>query len=101
MKEKFPKFSNPEQSSIIYNALNLKGSNSSFTVGDIFNILPASITFDGHRGDLSVTSVDIAYFSIDGDWKHVLVHHEPIPIGGDIYDAFFNMVVWLKENNLM
>lgn len=72
-----------------------------YNVTDIFNILPHSITYNGHRGDLCVSVVDIAYFSIDGDWRHVLVHHEPIPIDGDIYDAFYNMIVWLKNNNLM
>lgn len=73
----------------------------SYRVSDIFKYLPYSIVYNGHRGDLCVSTVDIAYFSIDGDWKHVLVHHEPIPIGGDVYDAFYNMVIWLKENNLM
>lgn len=73
----------------------------SFNMSDIFNTLPHSITYNGHRGDLNVSVVDIAYFSIGSDWKHVLVHHEPIPFDGTIYDAFYNMIVWLKKNNLM
>ena len=72
-----------------------------YNVTDIFNILPHSIEYDGHRGDLCISTMDIAYFSIDGDWKHILVHHEPIPLDGDIYDAFYNMIVWLKKNKLM
>lgn len=106
MKEKFPRFSSPEQSTLIWNALNPHVEDagmlgSSFTMDDIFKTLPNSIEFDGHRGDLCVSTVDIAYFSIDGDWKHVLVHFEAIPIDGDVFDAFFNMIMWLKENNLM
>ena len=68
---------------------------------DIFNILPSSITYNGHRGNLAVTLVDISYFSINSAWKHVLVHFEPIPMDGDIYDAFYKMILWLKENNLL
>ena len=72
-----------------------------YDVTDIFNILPSSITYNGHRGDLAVTSVDISYFSVSSDWKHVLVHFETIPTSGDIYDAFYKMILWLKENNLL
>ena len=72
-----------------------------YNVTDIFNLLPSSITYNGHRGNLAVTSVDISYFSINSAWKHVLVHFEPIPMNGDIYDAFYKMILWLKENNLL
>lgn len=72
-----------------------------YNMSDIFRCLPHSITYNGHRGDLSVSCVDIAYFSVNNEWKHVLVHHEPIPNKGDIYNAFCNMIKWLKENNLM
>ena len=73
----------------------------SYNVTDIFNILPSSITYNGHRGNLVVTLVDISYFSINSAWKHVLVNFEPIQIDGDIYDAFYKMILWLKENNLL
>jgi len=104
MKEKFPLSTISEnvydnRTDIINELLNV--NNKVYQVGDIFKYLPHSITYDSHRGDLCVSTVDIAYFSIDGDWKHVLVHHEPIPIGGDIYDAFISMIKWLKENKLM
>lgn len=72
-----------------------------FNLKDIFTILPSSITFKGHRGDLCVSSIDIAYFSVDSDWKHILVHHEPIGIGENVFHAFYKMLIWLKENNLM
>ncbi len=73
----------------------------SYDVGDIFNILPHEIIYNGHRGDLAITTQDISYFSIGGSWEHILVHFEPIPIGGDIFDAFINMLKWLKDNNLL
>ena len=106
MNKNFPSWSMMHQASKIYwelnpNAKDIDDMPHAYTLSDIFNLLPNSITYNGHRGDLSVSTVDIAYFSIDGDWKHVLVHHEPIPIDGDIYDAFYNMIVWLKNNNLM
>lgn len=105
MKENFPNFCSIEQANKIYELLNgtpEEGSLiNSYTVGDIFKYLPYSITYNGHRGDLSVSTEDIAYFSIGGEWKHVLVHHESIPLGGDIFDAFINMITWIKKNNLM
>ena len=105
MKNKFPRYCSLEQAkkidAVFYNNNEDGSLVSSYNVGDIFNCLPHSITYDGHRGDLCVTPVDIAYFSVNGDWKHILVHHEPIPLDGDIYDAFLNMAEWLKENNLI
>lgn len=105
MKDKFPlstisKNAYDNRADIINELLNVKFKGV-YQVGDIFTYLPSSITYNGHRGDLCVSVVDIAYFSIDSDWKHILVHHEPIPIGGDVYDAFIAMIKWLKENNLM
>ena len=73
----------------------------SYDVGDIFNILPMEITYNGKRGDLAITSQDISYFSVGGNWEHFLVHFEAIPVGGDIFDAFYKMIKWLKENKLM
>lgn len=113
MKEKFPEkidcMSNPILVMKLAKALGHVNSADpdfergmpSYTVGDIFKYLPHSISYNGHRGDLSVSTVDIAYFSVGADWKHIIVHFEPIPIGGSIYDAFYNMVIWLKENNLL
>lgn len=103
MKENFPSESNMKQALEINACLGKENGASPmlYIVGDIFNILPQSITYNGHRGDLNVSAVDIAYFSIDNEWKHILVHHESIPLGGDIFDAFINMITWLKKNNLM
>lgn len=72
-----------------------------YRIGDIFKYLPHSITYNGHRGDLCITPMDISYFSVGGGWEHILVHFEPIPLNGTIYDAFYKMAKWLKENNLM
>lgn len=107
MKDKFvkttivnePIFQNTGRADIINELLGL--NERVYFISDIFKYLPHSIIYNGHRGDLCVSVVDIAYFSIDSDWKHILVHHEPIPIGGDVYDAFIAMIKWLKENNLM
>ena len=104
MKNKFPlstisKNVYDNRADIINELLNVE--NNVYQVGDIFTYLPHSITYNGHLGDIYVSAVDIAYFSIDGDWKHVLVHHEPIPLNGDVYDAFIAMIKWLKENDLM
>lgn len=113
MKEKFPEkidcTNNPTLVMKIAKELgHVNAADSDFERGmptyrfsSIFKYLPHSIVYNGHRGDLCVTPVDIAYFSVSGEWKHVLVHYEPIPLDGDIYDAFYNMIVWLKENNLM
>ena len=113
MKEKFPeKIDSMNNPSLVMKLAKVLGhinsadpdferGMSSYKIGDIFKYLPHSITYNEHRGDLSVSPVDIAYFSVGGDWKHILVHHEPIPLDGDIYNAFYNMVIWLKENNLM
>ena len=110
MKEKFPETCSMYQSGKLVDLFNLKPdwdpdferhSMPEFNVNGIFKYLPHSIEFEGHRGDLSVSTVDIAYFSVGADLKHILVHHEPIPISGDIYDAFIAMVKWLKKNNLM
>ena len=70
-------------------------------MSDIFNLLPNSITYNGKRGDLCITPVDIAYFSVGGGWEHILVHFEAINYNEDIYDVFLNMINWLKENNLL
>ena len=106
MKEKFPSWSTMNQAVKIYELLNPNSKDiddvpHAYTISDIFRYLPHSITYNGHRGDLSVSTEDIAYFSIGGEWKHVLVHHESIPLGGDIFDTFINMITWLKKNNLI
>lgn len=101
MKEKFPEVSTIEQGYVLCNDLQIKPLRGRYSISDIFLALPHSITYNGHRGDLCISTVDIAYFSIDGDWNHVLVHYEPIPNGGDVFDAFIAMARWLKENNLI
>ena len=117
MKEKFPKsiginINDTNDNGLcmkIYDLLHPGNDNGtryerwypSFNMSNIFNTLPHSITYNGHRGDLCISTVDISYFSIGSNWEHVLVHYEPIPVGGTIYDAFYNMIKLLKENNLM
>lgn len=109
MINKFPRFSSKEQTikilSIINNEdlskLNDRISVDNITIGDIFNYLPKEITYNGHRGDLAITTQDISYFSVGGSWEHILVHFESIPVGGDIFDAFISMLEWLKDNNLL
>lgn len=106
MKEKFPSWSTMNQAAKIYELLNPNSKDiddvpHAYTISDIFRYLPHSIEFEGHRGDLSISTVDIAYFSVGPDWKHVMVHFEPIPLGGDVYDAFIDMIAWLKKNNLL
>ena len=109
MNNKFPRFASKEQTIKILSIINNEDlsklsdriSINNITIGDIFNYLPHSITYNGHRGDLSISVVDIAYFSVGGGWEHVLVHFEDIPIGGDVFDAFIKMLEWLKENNLL
>lgn len=105
---KFPRFASREQSIKIWNLIrgydvNVSDSDEVIrvTVSDIFTYLPKDITYNEHRGDLAVTPVDIAYFSVGGSWEHILVHFEDIPIGGDVYDAFIKMLSWLKDNNLI
>lgn len=73
----------------------------SYKVSDIFKYLPHSIVYNGHRGDLAITTVDVSYFSVGSSWEHILVHYESIPLDGDVYDAFYNMILWLKKNNLL
>lgn len=106
MNKKFPSWSSMNQAAKIYKILNPEANDiddmpKAYTVSDIFNLLPESITYKNIRGDLSVTPFDITYFSLDSDWKMNLVYSQQIPINGDIYDAFYNIIVWLKENNLM
>jgi len=109
MNNRFPRFSSKEQTikilSIINNKdlskLNDRISVDNITIGDIFNYLPKEITYNGHRGDLAITTQDISYFSVGGSWEHILVHFESIPVGGDIFDAFISMLEWLKDNNLL
>lgn len=102
MKEKFPKTCSWEQATKIKELLGYDLCNNIvYGIDYIFSILPEEIKYDGHRGDLAITPQDIAYFSIGEGWKHILIHHEDIPIGGDIYDAFISMLSWLKENNLI
>ena len=106
MNKNFPSLSTMSQAVKIYKALNPAAKNidympHGYTMSDIFRYLPHEITYNNHRGDLCISTVDITYFSIGEGWKHVLVHHEPIPLDGDIYDAFINMIDWLKKNNLM
>ena len=109
MNNRFPRFSSKEQTlkilSIINNEdlsnLSNRISVDNITISDIFNYLPKEITYNGHRGDLAMTTQDISYFSVGGSWEHILVHFEPIPVGGDIFDAFISMLEWLKDNNLL
>jgi len=105
MINKFPGFCSKEQSDRIYEILNNKPRVDTligvYSVGDIFKYLPHEITFNGHRGDLAVTVCDISYFAINSDWKHILIHFEPIPNNGDIFDTFILMLEWLKRNNLL
>lgn len=108
MNNKFPKHASREQSIKILNLIRGYEANIPdtfkvipFEIGDIFSYLPHDITFNGHRGDLAITSVDISYFSVGSSWEHILIHFESIPIGGNIYDAFIKMLEWLDENNLL
>lgn len=105
IKEKFPDTCSLEQAKkikkILGNPFREDDNITWFNLTFLFQILPHEITYDGHRGDLAVTPQDIAYFSIGEGWKHILVHHEDIPVGGNIYDAFIDMLKWLKENNLL
>lgn len=105
MINKFPGFCSKEQSDKIYELLNNKPRVDTlggvYSVGDIFKYLPKEITYNGHRGDLAITTQDISYFSVGGSWEHILVHFESIPVGGDIFDAFISMLEWLKDNNLL
>jgi hypothetical protein len=101
-KDKFPKQPNRQQVYSIYKDLEIPINDATdFYVSDIFKYLPHEITYEGLRGDLSVTPYDIAYWSIDGIWKHQLVYCAPINDGEDVYDAFIKMGKFLKENNLM
>lgn len=103
MINKFPGFCSKEQSDKIYELLNGKPSVNTligvYSIGDIFKYLPHEITYNGHRGDLAITTQDISYFSIGGSWEHIIVHFESIPVRGDIFDAFISMLEWLKDNN--
>lgn len=107
MKDKFPGFCSIKQANKIYELLTDKqreigiGLPVAYNISDIFKYLPHQIIYNDHRGDLSISVCDIAYFSVGGGWEHVLVHFEDIPIGGDIFDAFIKMLEWLKENNLL
>jgi hypothetical protein len=106
MRQKFHGYSTAEQANKIYRALNPNANDTDiisqpYNMSDIFNLLPNSITYNGRRGDLCITPVDIAYFSVGGGWEHILVHFEPIDYNEDIYDAFYKMIKWLKENKLM
>ena len=109
MINKFPRFSSKEQTLKILSIINNEDLSKlsdrinvdNITIGDIFNYLPKEITYNGHRGDLAITTQDISYFSVGGSWEHILVHFESIPVGGDIFDAFISILEWLKDNNLL
>lgn len=109
MINKFPRFSSKEQTLKILSIINNEDLSKlsdrinvdNITICDIFNYLPKEITYNGHRGDLAITTQDISYFSVGGSWEHILVHFESIPVGGDIFDAFISILEWLKDNNLL
>ena len=102
MKEKFPETCSFEQARKIKELLGFPTENNIvYRIYHIFKYLPHEITYNNRRGDLSVTTQDISYFSVGSAWEHFLVHFEPIPAGGDIFDAFISMLNWLKENKLM
>ena len=102
MKEKFPDICSWEQATKIKELLGADTCNNIvFRIDYIFKVLPKEITYNGHRGDLAITTQDISYFSVGGSWEHILVHFESIPVGGDIFDAFISMLEWLKDNNLI
>jgi len=101
-KDKFPNEPNRQQRYDIYKYLDIPIEEAiNIHMSDIFKYLPHEITYDGLRGDLSITPYDIAYWSIDGIWQHKLVYCAPINDGEDVFDAFIKMGKFLKENNLM
>lgn len=102
MNKKFPVYCSKEQSQKVNEILELNIENSPlFGLDYIFNTLPDEIIYKGNRGDLSITPLDISYFSTGNDLKINLIYVEPIPADGNIFDAFIKTLEWLKENNLI
>ena len=72
-----------------------------YTVRDIFKFLPTEINFDGKRGDLFVSHINMAYFSFGGNWRCEYIISFGWETEGDVYDGFIKMIEWLKENKLI
>lgn len=99
MNNKFPKESSVLQT-IKINEL-LGGAESYYTLNDIMNILPESITINEHRGDMFISNYEISYFSVDPKFKINLICSFNIPLNGNIYDAFIDAIIYMQNNSIL
>lgn len=91
--------SSDEQTKTILELLpELKGVYSSFTIYDIFMILPDDVTIDGRRGYLTLTTRDLSYVSYDADHKYVLIHSSIFYPNKNVFDGMIDMIRFLKKH---
>ena len=94
--------SSDEQTKTILELLpELKGTYSSFTVDDIFMILPDDVTVDGRRGYLNLTNRDLSYVSYDSEHRYVLIHSAIFYPNRDVFDGMIDMIRFLKKHHVI
>lgn len=101
----FPEFSSTEQTvrlNVILHKMGVIGkSETGFTVQEILNILPSEITYNGKRGDLTITHADISYISLNSDFKVNLIHVVHLIPNKNFFDGAIEMLEFLyneKDN---
>ena len=94
---KVPYYSNTEQTVKINKLLGL--NEKYFEVADIFNYLPNCICFNGRKGYLTITNIDIYWTSLELGYEGSIVGlFQHITSDKNIFDSFINALEWIKTN---
>lgn len=93
------KISTKEETTILNKTL---GENrKEYTLFDVFEILPKKITKNHIDYDLFISHVDIAYFSFTPVFHNVMFYYAYNFEGSSIFDALNEMIIKLKNDNLL
>ena len=91
------KHTTAEQSNVLNRMLNK--FYSAYTVYDILEILPNDISYNGHRGYLSIGQLGIEWTSLNSNWKLNVVKSFLYLPNKNIFDLFIEALTWLDKEN--
>jgi len=91
--------SSAAQTKVLNNLLKL--NNTYYTVDQIFNILPQEIEYNGHKGYLRISPIDIIYSSVETEMQGTVVAiFQYLLHDQTIYDGFIEAIKWMKDHNI-
>ena len=93
------KVSTKEETTVLNETL---GENrKEYTLFDVFEKLPNKITKNGINYDLFISHIDIAYFSFTPVLHDVMLYYAYNFEDSSIFDALNEMIIKLKNDNLL